>query len=104
MSRGRLLFCVVHKKAFNFINEMPSRVGNLGSPTPPPNGNLGLRYSRTLSYDGNPSPDHLYGVLRRHTDPPAVRLNHRTPTFVPHSGVLPNEVITKQQRRKEFRM
>ena len=28
----------------------------------------------TLSYDGNPSPD-----------------NHRTPTFVPHSGVLPDD-------------
>jgi hypothetical protein len=43
---------------------------------------------RSLSYDGKPSPDHLYGVLKRHTDPPAVRLNPRTPTLLRRSGVL----------------
>jgi hypothetical protein len=48
---------------------------------------------RPLSYAGKSSPEHLGGVLQRHPDPPAVRLNHRTPTFsstlMPHSGVLP---------------
>ena len=58
---------------------------------PPPN-------QTTLSYDGNPSPDHLDGVLKRHPDPPAVRLNHRTPTFVPHSGVLPNQIPSRNIR------
>ena len=33
-----------------------------------------------LSYDGNPSPD-----------------NHRTPTFVPHSGVLPQQALLQLQ-------
>ena len=49
-----------------------------------------IRNAMTLSYDGKPSPDHLYGVLRRHTDPPAVRLNPRTPTLLRRSGVLAN--------------
>ena len=52
----------------------------------------------TLSYDGNPSPDHLDGVLKLHPDPPAVRLNHRTPTFVPHSGVLPEHTTVIQNK------
>ena len=58
-----------------YISTLPS--GRNPSPTIDP-----------LSYDGKPSPDHLDGVLKRHSDPPAVRLNPRTPTLLRRSGVL----------------
>jgi hypothetical protein len=47
-----------------------------------------LNYHTSLSFEDKSSPDHLDGVLRRHQDIPATRVNPRTPTFVPHFGVL----------------
>ena len=43
---------------------------------------------KTITYEDKSSPVHLYGVLKRHLDPPAVRLIHRTPTLLRRFGVL----------------
>jgi hypothetical protein len=43
---------------------------------------------KTITYEDKSSPVHLDGVLKRHLDPPAVRLIHRTPTLLRRSGVL----------------
>jgi hypothetical protein len=43
---------------------------------------------KTITYEDKSSPVHLDGVLKRHLDPPAVRLIPRTPTLLRRSGVL----------------
>ena len=65
------------------VEEVPSYAANTKRV------DVGTLFS-AITYDGKPSPVHLYGVLIRHTDPPAVRLIPRTPTQVvpPCFGVL----------------
>jgi hypothetical protein len=43
---------------------------------------------KSITYEDKSSPVHLDGVLKRHLDPPAVRLIPRTPTLLRRSGVL----------------